>query len=114
MSDVPICHTCEQPITLLNSQKNGTLDQCLPCALNAAPLVLYRLKRRSEVIVCEVICQSHYQEQLQPGRGMEPLSEREQGAGYTASAKPYTGQGTCATCDAEAMHAAERDKKGAA
>lgn len=103
------CLSCDVPITLLTSQRNGNLDTCLTCAIAAAPMLRYILKRRSDTIIDEVICQAHYQEHAQPGRGMAPLADRELGAGYTQTVVPYVGDRRCDTCESDAAH-----QKGAA
>lgn len=96
------CRHCDTPITLLTSQKNGNLDTCLKCAIDRAPFLYYTLKRRSELLAAEVICQRHYREEKEPGRSMGPLADREIGAGYVQTVVPYSGDHQCATCEAEA------------
>lgn len=92
------CHACDVPITLLTSQKNGNMDTCLSCAIEAAPLLRYVLKRRSDVLHDDVVCQQHYREDSQAGGYMAPLADREIGAGYVQTVTPYAGDRPCATC----------------
>lgn len=96
------CTTCQQLITLLNSQKNGNYETCLNCAINQAPKVRYVLKRRSEVIHDDIVCQRHYQEDAQPGHYMQPLTDREKVAGYERIVTPYDGERVCETCEEQA------------
>ncbi len=94
-----ICTVCQQPISLLTSQRNGNLDTCLKCAIEQSPLLLYTLKRRDQTVIVEIICQSHYREHAQPGRGMAPLSVQEEAAGVKQIVIPYDGDRTCETCE---------------
>lgn len=96
------CRICQQPITSLNSQKNGVLDVCQPCAIAAAPFLHYKLMRKRDVIHEEIICQSHYRIESQPWHSMGPLADRETGVGYVQTVTPYTGGIACATCEEEA------------
>lgn len=111
-----LCRTCSQAITLLNSQRrvnasgDGIEDQCLPCAITAAPMLYYTLKRKQQLIAEEVICQAHYQIEKRDGHSMGPLATREVGAGYVQTVVPYAGDHPCQTCADEA----ERQKGSSA
>jgi hypothetical protein len=101
------CQHCDQPITLLNSQKNGVLDCCLTCALDRAAFVRFTLKRKGQVIDDEIVCRRHYQQHSRDGFSMAPLSEREKLTGMTQTVVPYEGDHGCHSCEDEAMHQAK-------
>jgi hypothetical protein len=98
---------CGVQITSLNSQRNGNLDTCLQCAIASASKLRYVLKRKDQLIAEEIVCQTHYREDLSAGGAMSPLEDREKRNGYVQTITPYTGEHDCLTCMEEADQQAE-------